>query len=173
MNTKNMLIVMSTLCVVFMVGCQDEMVDGPSPIDKGAVNRAVVDTYSDLAIQNAIIAQHTLYPYHFVPNSVDLNDLGRRDLSVLTEHFKENPGNLTVQQGSVEGVLYQSRAQMVYEKLMEAGIPQDKINITDGMPGGSGMPSVTVIEILEKAKEASSGAAKSSDDASEALKALF
>ncbi|MHC4552374.1 MAG: OmpA family protein [Planctomycetota bacterium] len=156
MNTKNMLIVMSLLCTVLMTGCQDEQVGGTEPIDKGAVNRAIVDTYSDLAIQNAIIAQHTLYPYHFVPNGVDLNDLGRRDLSVLIEQFKVNPGTLTVQQGSVESVLYQLRAQMVYEKLMEAGIPQSKINVTDGMPGGSGMSSTMLIEILETAKEAES-----------------
>lgn len=156
MNTKRMLTGMVLVCVMVVAGCQEQQANGPDPIDKSAVNRAIVDTYSDLAIQNAVIAQHTLYPYHFVPNSADLNDLGRRDLAVLTEHFKANPGTLTVQQGSVDGVLYQSRAQMVYEKLMEAGIAQEKIHLADGMPGGSGMASTTVIEILEKAQSCES-----------------
>lgn len=152
MKTRKMFIVISLICMVLISGCQEEQSAEMNPIDKSAVNRAIVDTYSDLAIQNAIVAQHTLYPYHFVINSVDLNDLGRRDLSVLVEHFKQNPGVLTVQQGGVEGVLYQARVQRVHEKLMEAGIPQNKINMADGMPGGSGMLSNAVIEILEKAK---------------------
>lgn len=160
MKTKKVLIAMSLVGAILIIGCQEQQIADPNPVDKNAFNRAVVDTYSDLAIQNAIVAQHTIYPYHFVANSVELNDLGMRDLSVLIEHYKQNPGEITLQQGSVEGLLYQSRAQMIYEKLLEAGIPQDKINMTDGMPGGEGMPSTAVIEILETAKDSTIGGDK-------------
>jgi hypothetical protein len=143
---KTMLMV-SVMSVVVFCGCQEEQ--AAPKVDQDAVNRKIVDTYSDLAIQNAIIAQHTLYPYHFVNNGVQLNSLGQRDLSVLIQHFQENPGQLTLQQGGTESRLYQSRAQTVYEKLLAGGIPDGKIRITDGMPGGDGMASNSIIEILE------------------------
>jgi hypothetical protein len=126
MSTKTMLIMMSLMCTVLLSSCQEQQAVEPDPIDRTEVNRKIVDTYSDLAIQNAIIAQHTLYPYHFVPNGVDLNDLGQRDLSVLITHYKNNPGTITIQQGSADAILYQARAQMVFQKLQDAGIPEKK-----------------------------------------------
>jgi hypothetical protein len=144
------LFAMSLVCAVLFCGCQEEQA-GPT-VDEDAVNRKIVDTYSDLAIQNAIIAQHTLYPYHFVNNGAQLNKLGQRDLSILVQHFQNNPGQLTLQQGGTESLLYQSRAQAVYETLLAGGIPDGKIRITDGMPGGDGITSNSIIEILETEK---------------------
>ncbi|MEN8127910.1 MAG: hypothetical protein ABFR90_08930 [Planctomycetota bacterium] len=141
----------SLICAVLLCGCQEEQVDGDT-VDTSEVNRKIVDTYSDLAIQNAIISQHTLYPYHFVNNSAQLNGVGERDLSVLVQHFQENPGQLILQQGGTKSLLYQSRAQTVYEKLLAGGIPDGKIRITDGMPGGEGIASNSIIEILETEK---------------------
>ena len=148
MKCKKTMIVVCLFSIIIGVGCQKEQVD-TNTLDTSQVNRKVVDTYFDLAIQNAIVAQHTLYPYHFVNNGAQLNDLGQRDLSVLIEHFQDNPGQLTLQQGGTESLLYQSRAQTVYETMLAGGIPDGKIRITDGMPGGEGMASNSIIEILE------------------------
>ena len=145
------ILAMSVVCVVVFCGCQQEQAD-TNTVDEDVINRKIVDTYSDLAIQNAIIAQHTLYPYHFVNNGAQLNGLGERDLSVLVQHFQDNPGQLTLQQGGTEERLYQSRFQTVYEKLLAGGIPDGKIKITDGMPGGNGIASNSIIEILETEK---------------------
>jgi len=144
------LFAMSLICAALFCGCQEQQVE--PTVDTSEVNRKIVDTYSDLMIQNAIIAQHTLYPYHFVNNSAQLNELGEKDLSVLIQHFQDNPGQLILQQGGTESLLYQSRAQTVYEKLLAGGIPDEKIRITDGMPGGDGMSSNAMIEILETEK---------------------
>ena len=78
--------------------------------------------------------------------------LGQRDLSVLVQHFQDNPGQLILQQGGTESLLYQSRAQTVYENLLAGGIPDGKIQIADGMPGGDGIASNSIIEILETEK---------------------
>jgi hypothetical protein len=150
MKYQKTMLMMSLVCAVVFCGCQEEQ--AAPTVDEDAVNRKIVDTYSDLSIQNAIIAQHTLYPYHFVNNGVQLNDLGQRDLSVLVQHFQENPGQLVLQQGGTESKLYQSRAQTVYEKLLAGGIPDGKIRITDGMAGGDGIASNSIIEILETEK---------------------
>jgi hypothetical protein len=150
MKYQKTVLAMSLMCAVVFCGCQEEQ--AAPTVDQDAVNRKIVDTYSDLAIQNAIIAQHTLYPYHFVNNGTQLNGLGERDLSVLVQHFQDNPGQLILQQGGTESLLYQSRAQTVYEKLLAGGIPDGKIRITDGMPGGDGIASNSIIEILETEK---------------------
>ncbi|MHC4290185.1 MAG: OmpA family protein [Planctomycetota bacterium] len=148
MKLKKTFFLMSMMSAVSLCGCQEKQA-GTNTVDESEVNRKIVDTYSDLAIQNAIIAQHTLYPYHFVNNGAQLNGLGERDLSVLVQHFQDNPGQLILQQGGTESLLYQSRAQTVYEKLLQGGIPDGKIQITDGMPGGDGIASNSIIEILE------------------------
>ena len=159
MKYQKTVLIMSLICGMVFCGCQEQQV-APT-VNTSEVNRKIIDTYSDLAIQNAIIAQHTLYPYHFVNNSPMLNGLGERDLSVLIQHFQDNPGQLILQQGNTESLLYQSRAQTVYEKLLQGGIPDEKIRIVDGMPGGNGMASNSMIEILETEK--TSDMAKSSD----------
>ena len=141
----------SVVCMTVFCGCQEQQAD-TNTLDESEVNRKIVDTYSDLAIQNAIIAQHTLYPYHFVNNGAQLNGLGQRDLSVLVQHFQDNPGQLILQQGGTESLLYQSRAQTVHKQLLQGGIPDGKIRITDGMPGGNGIASNSIIEILETEK---------------------
>lgn len=155
MKYQKTMLVLGLICCVILVGCQVEPTE--PTVDTSEVNRKIVDTYSDLAIQNAIISQHTLYPYHFVKNSAQLNGLGQRDISVLIQHFQDNPGQINVQQSGVDSVLYQSRTQIVYEKLLAGGIPDGKIRIASGMPGGEGISSNAVIEILEKAKTADMG----------------
>jgi hypothetical protein len=144
------------MCVLLLCGCEEQQVD-PNAVDTSQVNRGIVDTYSDLAIQNAIISQHTLYPYHFVKNSAQMNALGERDLSVLIQHFQENPGQITLYQGNTESLLYQSRAQTVSEKLLQGGIPDEQIRFVSGMPGGDGIASNTVIEILDAETRGSTG----------------
>jgi hypothetical protein len=157
MKYQKTVLTMGLICAIVICGCQEEQ--AVNTLDEDAVNRKIVDTYSDLAIQNAIIAQHTLYPYHFVNNGAQLNGLGKRDLSVLVQHFQDNPGQLILQQGGTESLLYQSRAQTVYEKLLAGGIPDGKIQIADGMPGGDGIASNSIIEILktERIEEMSQG----------------
>jgi len=151
MKLKKMVVLSLVCAVVLLCGCQEEQAD-TNTLDTDVVNKKIVDTYSDLAIQNAIITQHTLYPYHFVNNSAQLNGLGQRDLTVLVQHFQNNPGKLILQQGGTESLLYQSRAQTVYEMLLAGGIPDEKIRIADGMPGGDGIASNSIIEILEAEK---------------------
>lgn len=151
MKHQKIVLAMSLVCALVFCGCQEEQAE-TNTVNESEVNRKIVDTYSDLAIQNAIIAQHTLYPYHFVNNGAQLNGLGERDLSVLIQHFQDNPGQLILQQGGTESLLYQSRTQTVHKKLLQGGIPDGKIRITDGMPGGNGIASNSIIEILETEK---------------------
>ena len=47
---------------VFLVGCNENVKQSP---DNSLINGEMIKTYNDIALENAIISQHTIYPYHF------------------------------------------------------------------------------------------------------------
>ena len=121
----------------------------------------LVRQYQDDAIKNAVIAQHTLYPYHFAPNGAVLNPLGEHDLGILAEHFQKYPGQVNVRRGDEGSVLYRKRVESVVDVLKKAGIKS--IRIADALPGGDGMSSERVVKILQgRGQAGSQGAAPTS-----------
>lgn len=123
----------------------------PAP-DTGAANRALAESLGDESIRNAIIRQHTLHPYHFTPNDAVLNELGRRDLQVLINHFSDHPGTLNIRRGAESEHLYDARLRHVMKLLTDSDVEARKMTFDDDLPGGSGMESREVIEILRPAK---------------------
>lgn len=148
----SMLITIVLFCVLTF-GCQEETVESPN---SHLVNSKLVNTYNDIAIQNAVVSQHTLFPYHFVENGAELNELGQKDLAVLTSHFIKHPGHLNVRKHNTPGDLYKARVNLIRDRLQQAGIASKRISISDGMPGGSGMTSERVLVILEQESEGTS-----------------
>jgi len=139
----------ATLCVVcgLVAGCEERM----SKQDAGKkVDTELVNVLNNVGIENAIVAQHTLYPYHFVSNSEKLNGLGERDLDVLARHFRDYPGELSVRRGDAPEAMYESRVAQVVERLKQAGVKTDRVSIADGMPGGTGMTSERTVMILDE-----------------------
>lgn len=118
-----------------------------TPEQQRVTDQWLVNTVHDAAISNAIIRQHTLFPYHFDVDGAGLNELGRRDLAVLAEHYQQYAGELNVRRGDVSDVLYQSRVRQVAETLARAGVNAERVKISDGPPGGNGMPSEDVVVI--------------------------
>jgi hypothetical protein len=139
---------MAVLFCFLIVGCQEEMAESPA---NQLVNSQLVNTYNDIAIQNAVVSQHILFPYHFVENGAELNELGQKDLAVLTGHFIKHPGHLNIRKRNTPGDLYDARVNLVRERLQQAGIAKERISISDDMPGGTGITSERVLVILENA----------------------
>ena len=137
---------------ILMTGCQKTTEESPA---EPLVNRQLINTYNDIALENAIISQHTLYPYHFVDNEAELNELGKHDLAVLTRHFIKETGHLNIRKQNTSAELYEARVESVQKRLKEAGVNMDRISISDYMPGGSGITSESILIILaEKDKPA-------------------
>jgi hypothetical protein len=134
------------LLLVLLAGCTEDVQKSQ---DTHSLNSRLIESYGNTSIDNAIISQHTLFSYHFVNNSAELNELGRKDLDVLIKHFKENPGELNIRQGEASNRIYQARVDLVLKKMQEAGVDRSKITVSDGMPGGSGMPSEEVLSVLK------------------------
>lgn len=146
------IIAMGFLCIL-IVGCSETMETSQG---RHLIDAELVNSYNDIAVQNAIVSQHTLFPYHFVKNGAELNELGERDLAVLANHFMEHPGQLNIRRSDSSMAPYQARVDFVLDRLKKAGIDTERIRISDGMPGGSGMLSEKVLVILEEERKGSS-----------------
>ena len=140
------LILASSVLICLVAGCITEPQQTTEP---RAVNPWLVRTVNDIAIRNSIIRQHTVFPYHFIPDGADLNDLGKRDLDVLISHYKANAGPLNVRQGHVTEELYEARVATILEALAEAGVDANRVEISDLPAGGDGMASEEVLVILQ------------------------
>jgi hypothetical protein len=147
---KLSMMIMTVLFCFLIVGCQEEMSQDRT---NQLINTQLVNSYNDIAIQNAIVSQHTLFPYHFVENGAELNELGQKDLAALTSHFVNYPGHLNIRRQNTPEELYNARVNLVHKKLQQAGIAMGRISVSDGMPGGSGMTSERVLVILEQASK--------------------
>jgi hypothetical protein len=131
-----------SILIAVVAGCN------PQPEERRQENIWLRKSISDTAMNQAIIAQYTLFPYHFISNSPMLNGLGRHDLDVLASHFSRHLGDLNVRQGDVATALYEARVATVIDALADAGVERDRINIGDALPGGDGMTSERVLSIL-------------------------
>jgi len=139
-----------TSMMLLTTGCNEPKSSSAAPAasDERDVNIAETNWYNESAIDNAIITQHTLYPYHFVPDAPSANELGDHDLLVLIEHYKSHPGKLNVRRGNTSTELYQARVNFVVERMFNAGVRLGPIE--DGFPGGEGMSSERVLVVLQR-----------------------
>lgn len=135
------------LAGVLLAGCEEEQA---ARKNQKNLDVELVNTLNNIQVENAIVTQHTLYPYHFVTGGAGLNDLGQRDLMVLARHYKEQPGALNVRQSETRAELYSARVAQVQSRLKEAGVDVGRMTISDGMPGGPGMPSEAILTTTPK-----------------------
>jgi hypothetical protein len=128
-----------------LAGCEERQREEKT---SRAIDIELVNALNNIGLESAIITEHTLYPYHFVPDGQELNHLGERDLAVLAAHLRTHPGVLNVRHGAVPPELYAARVLRVVEQLKRAGVAADRVKISDEMPGGMGMSSERVVMIL-------------------------
>jgi hypothetical protein len=146
---KTFCIILSVIAAATTLGCQQEKSESPPPFqERQAMNRWAIQGYTDQSINNAIIAQHTVFPYHFAADSAELTELGKRDLDVLASHFKDYPGQLNVSQGATSDLLYQQRLAAVQDALVQAGVDSSRMSFGDEPAGGPGMVSERCLIIM-------------------------
>jgi len=104
----------------------------------------------NIQINNGIIRQRTVFPYHFVPATARLNPIGDHDLEVLSVYFKDHPGKLNIRRGKAGQKLYDARVGVVIQTLAAAGVDINRIEVVDELVPGDAMVSERVVRILEK-----------------------
>ncbi len=142
------LVAVAVVTLAAAAGCDNgkERVARPQ-YDPQTVDPWLVEVSSDLAVQNAVIRQHTLYPYHFVEYGAVLNELGERNLAILIEHYRRHPGPVNVRRGDASDSLYADRVATVRQALQDAGVDVEQVAVADRLPGGDGLPGEQVIRV--------------------------
>lgn len=138
---------LALLCLALAGQACRSSYDPSGPV--GVRNMWAAKEIHQAALHQAILAQSTLYPYHFVNGAAALNELGWRDLQVLAEHFVTHGGALSVRHGNASEELYAERVQAVQDALAAAGVAPDRVRLSDGPPGGDGATSERVMHVLE------------------------
>jgi hypothetical protein len=146
------------LCLIssLLFGCQEDQVTAQKSQN---VDAELVRALNAVGVESAIISQRTIYPYHFVSDSDELNALGQRDLMVLARHFKDHAGALNVRRDDTDAALYEARVAAVLAALKEAEVDTDRLTVSDSMPGGDGMASERVIVVLSETAASSPASA--------------
>ncbi len=133
---------------LLLIGCEGgERIHDDAPY--GSTGVPMVQMMNTESVDNGILAQHTLFPHHFVVNAAKLNELGRRDLGVLARHFLTAPGQVNVRRGVATAQLYEARVATVRQEMIDVGVDPERITIDSGLPGGSGMSSDFVLSVIE------------------------
>jgi hypothetical protein len=121
--------------------------------------------YRAEAVDNAVIREQTIYPHHFVEGRAELNELGRRAVNVLAEHYRGQEGTLNVRRGDAAQQLYAARCNAVLEALAAAGVEPKRMVLADGPPGGDGLSSRRLLIVLQGQDEAAPGESYSGEPA--------
>lgn len=134
---------------VILFGCS--AADKEIGVERNALlNASLIESLQRTQIDNAIIRQQAMFPYHFVAHSAELNGLGRRDALILARHYASHPGKLYLHAGDADDRLYERRAEALRDFLAGNGVDPQRIEISgDAMPGGNGADAARVLFILE------------------------
>lgn len=114
-----------------------------------ADNIARMDSYMEEAAINAVLAERTLYPYHFYHGTPQLTELGVRHLTILAAYYSDHPGPLIIRQRDASDELYARRVEEVRGRLGDWGIALEEVLIEDAYPRGPGIASQRVYHMLE------------------------
>ena len=85
-----------TIQAATMAGCSTMGTNGyGTPVvqnseERRSANTTMVHWFYEESVNNGIVRQKTLFPYHFVPDTPLLTEIGEHDLSVLAAHYKNN-----------------------------------------------------------------------------------
>ena len=119
---------------------------------QGARSPWAGDVIRNASLNNAIIAQHTLYPYHFV------DGVGASSTSSASATWTCSPttsrsagGDLNVRRGDASQALYEARVKIVLERLAASGV-QSGVGRGQGRAARAvtGIASERVIVILKE-----------------------
>ncbi len=148
------------LCTVALTGCKyfETKYELNASERRRAANEEMVNLPIEEQVRNAVIAQHTIFPHHFVSGTDQLNEIGRRDLLILAGHYRDYPGALGMRPEGTNCELDEARVAAVKGFLEHEGVDVAALTIGDAYPGGDGMASTRVLTAVTP--EEDSGAAK-------------
>lgn len=138
------------------LGCAGKKKNKAIPVpeaDRAEINKDIVETSYNAQINNGIRRDRTIYPYHFISNEADLNDLGRDQIDALTSDIVKRPIRVNVPRFENDEELHEARVAVVRNRLVENGITEDRINIHDELSGGPGQVTAVFVGSLNDTED--------------------
>jgi hypothetical protein len=118
------------------------------PADRGFATQPMDDQ-----ARAAVVRQRTIFEFQFVPGSAALTPVGVRDLGFLAEAMRLEGGAIAVRRGAAGDDLYRARLDSVRRTLSARGIGVDRIALSDGLAGGTGVESGEALVIREQLRK--------------------
>lgn len=140
--------VTATLCgMCLWAGCQDppSRLNAP-PQGPSSHTHKMQDQYTYMN-DNALLAEMSMSPAHFIPNRPDISGLGYRRLTRYAELLQQYPGTLYYDGTSDPEPLANERMERIRAFLAEAGVDPNLVKVELGLAGGRGMRATEAIAI--------------------------
>ncbi|MFT5289917.1 MAG: hypothetical protein ACI82F_001988 [Planctomycetota bacterium] len=104
----------------------------------GLKNMWIANAFQDRAIENAVLTRRSIHDYHFYAGSARLNDLGRRDFSLLFKDALRTQSPIYLVRGHTPEDLFQQRMSSLRAEFGHIESDSRKRLVQSGLPGGSG-----------------------------------
>lgn len=139
-------VAVSLAAVGLMAGCQGaaERLNAP-PQGQSDRPAEMQDTYARM-VDNAMLAERSMSPVHFVPGSSELNSLGVRRLNRYATLLKVYGGNLCYDGIEDSPELAEQRLYQMQQILLASGVGPDQVSLQVGVAGGRGMSDLEADE---------------------------
>jgi hypothetical protein len=151
------------LLLATAVGCKSDSGDKadtgkdnplPSPdssamAEQSNLNKVFLRSAFEEQTRNGIVAESTVYPYHFRTNGPQLNELGEQQVRAIAAGYRGNELRVNVPRGDTVDELYQLRVETIRKYFADAGYGSERITVTRGVPGGRGISSDFAIRLFD------------------------
>lgn len=132
--------VAATLCgMCLWAGCQDppSRLNAP-PQGPSSRTHEMQNQYTYMN-DNALLAEMSISPVHFIPNRPDISGVGYRRLTRYAELLQQYPGTLYYDGLTDPEPLAAERMERVRAFLAEAGVDPNLVKVELGVAGGQGL----------------------------------
>lgn len=133
----------------------------PSEVDRARIDDRLLEPADrgfaaqplDDQVRAGVVRQRTIFEFQFVPGSATLTPAGMRDLGFLAGAMRLDGGTIAVRRGVAGDGLYRARLESVRRTLAARGIGPDRIALSDGLAGGTGIESGEALIIREQVRK--------------------
>lgn len=147
---QGVLVVTTFLSLAIGTGCQEPVKRLNAPPQGHGGEQSPLRHHFDAMTDNAMLADMSMSPVHFVPHSTELNGLGARRLNRYAEILAIYGGTLRYDGAERDEDLLRDRLESIREYLVRHGIGEERCEVKADLAGGEGMDATLAVVILRE-----------------------
>lgn len=134
-------------CLMMGIGCMGPPARRNAPPQGITSNPHEISEHDVHMVDNAMLADMSMSPAHFVPNTPELNALGVRRLNRLASILKIYGGTLGYDGAEKSEELKEQRLKRIRGYLIASGVVPECFEVKAAAAGDVGMQAVEAVEI--------------------------